>query len=111
MSWAAYDDLVAISTELGAAPSNLQTDVAHLILTEDDWSAIGTGYYAVEDAFPGAFAVYWLSRAGFDQCRRHAFLYYELWCGSLCEEGTYVVLAFDGSKWAVEAEVPIWASR
>jgi len=50
------------------------------------------------------------SNVGFDAEKKHAILYREIHCGSLCADGSFVLLENTNSEWKVAKTIPIWAS-
>ena len=61
-------------------------------------------------AYPKPTQILRLSRAGFSRDRRHALVYVESYCGSLCAGGILVRLSRDGERWRVVRMLNLWVS-
>ena len=70
----------------------------------------GSPWGAFEKAFPGAHGILYLSRVGFSADGTQALLYMSYSCGSMCGEGSYVVMQKRNGAWTLEREVVEWVS-
>ncbi|MFL6231085.1 MAG: hypothetical protein ACJ741_20095, partial [Pyrinomonadaceae bacterium] len=60
--------------------------------------------------YPNSPGYITLSRVGFDPSMTHACLYAETDCGSLCGDGSYILLTKEKGTWKVTKELSFWQS-
>jgi hypothetical protein len=60
--------------------------------------------------YPGARAMHWLSRPGFDEPRRHASVAYGGNCGDLCGTAGVYLLEYRDGRWRVIERLPMLVS-
>jgi hypothetical protein len=66
----------------------------------------------VDDSVKQAFstALFSLTEIIFDKSHRQAFVAYSFWCGSLCGNGSTMILKKTGQKWKVSKVCGSWVS-
>ena len=62
----------------------------------------GGGWNAFYKKYPRSPGIIGLSRVGFNKPMSQALLYVRVWCGGLCGEGTWVILAKEKEGWAIQ---------
>jgi hypothetical protein len=65
---------------------------------------------AFYEKYPKSGGYVLFSQVGFDIEKKHAFVYMQFYCGSLCADGSYFLLEKEGGKWKETKRAMIWAS-
>ena len=88
----------------------------YILINRADFQAIFKGddleknWDSFYQKYPHSAGFITFSKVGFDAEKKHAIVYRELYCGSLCAEATYFLLTKESDGWKVTEEKPIGAA-
>jgi len=97
--------------------SSFSINTDYKLVTEKEFQAYSKGKQGFNDWTKGKqgfndwkITYFTFSRVGFDSEMKHAFVYVEYVCGSLCADGSYNLLTKEDGVWKETKRLSFWAS-
>lgn len=88
----------------------------YVLINNNDLKSIYNGknpndyWKAFYEKYPKSGGYVLFSQVGFDTEKKHAFVYMQFYCGSLCADGSYFLLEKENGKWKETKRAMLWAS-
>lgn len=104
------------SKRISELSNNFNLQNKYILINDDDLKSINKvrnpkDYWeAFYQKYPKSFGYVLFSQVGFDVEKKHAFVYMQFWCGSLCGGGNYILLEKENGVWKETKQAMLWAS-
>ena len=103
----ALEDYITKNKETEQLTQSFNIQADYRLVTEKELQSYSKG----QQPFISWKAAYFaFSRVGFDSEMKHAFVYVEFVCGSLCADGSYRLLTKEDGVWKETKRLSFWAS-
>jgi hypothetical protein len=103
----ALEDYITKNKESEQLTQSFNIKADYKFVTEKELQSYSKGQQAFS-AWKTAYLAF--SRVGFDAEMKHAFVYVEYVCGSLCADGSYRLLTKEDGVWKETKRLSFWAS-